>query len=85
MPEETFIDKSKVHISMDYVRLLQPSPDSIDNLVLVDPHALETIQALSMKQTSASRSWSADFIEGKGTGQIILLHGELPKLVEGSL
>ncbi|KAL1584161.1 hypothetical protein WHR41_07280 [Cladosporium halotolerans] len=67
--------KDWMYISMDYVRPLQSSPDSIDNLVLVDPHALETIQALSMKQTSASRSWSADFIEGKGTGQIILLHG----------
>lgn len=76
---QTLTEESEVYISMDYVRLLQPSPDSIDNLVLVDPHALETIQALSMKQISASRSWSADFIEGKGTGQIILLHGKLPR------
>lgn len=67
---------------MDHVRLLEPSQDSIDNLVLVDPHALETVQALSAKQNSASRSWSADFIEGKGTGQIILLHGKLLRLSE---
>jgi len=65
----------EVLITMDGVRLLEPAPDSINNLVLVDPHALETIQALSMRQHSTSHSWSADFIEGKGTGQIILLHG----------
>lgn len=70
--------KLEVLISMDHVRTLQPAPDSIDNLVLVDPNALETIQALSTRQNSTTRSWSADFIEGKGTGQIILLHGQSP-------
>lgn len=33
------------------------------------------VRALSARQNKAARSWSADFIEGKGSGQIILLHG----------
>ena len=54
-----------------------PSDESISNLV-IGQDELETIQALSNRQNSKIRHWSADFIEGKGSGQIILLHGISP-------
>jgi hypothetical protein len=65
-----------VRISIEYVQLLSPSHDSINKVVLADPDALKTIRALSARQNAGLRSWSADFIEGKGSGQIILLHGQ---------
>lgn len=60
--------------SVDYIRELVPSVDSISNLVIGEDE-LRTIRALSNKQNSKTKQWAADFIEGKGTGQIILLHG----------
>lgn len=57
--------------------------DMIDKLVM-DPARIKTLKALAgsyirenkhgVKSTQAP--WSADFIQGKGQGQIILLHGK---------
>ncbi|GAM34113.1 hypothetical protein TCE0_015r01483 [Talaromyces pinophilus] len=60
--------------TVDYIREIVPSVDTISNLVIGEEE-LRTIRALSNKQNSKSKQWAADFIEGKGTGQIILLHG----------
>lgn len=65
-----------VKVSMENVRLIKPSPESINNVVLANPDALQTLRALSARQNAGLRSWSADFIEGKGAGQIVLLHGK---------
>lgn len=64
----------KVVISMEYVEEITSSSDSIDNIVIGE-HELSTIRALSNRQSREDEQWSADFIEGKGSGQIILLHG----------
>lgn len=61
---------------MEYVRPINTSPESIDNVVLPNPDALQTIRALSARHNAGLKSWSADFIEGKGAGQIVLLHGK---------
>ena len=50
------------------------SNESMRNLVL-GADEKRTLQALATRQNSERQSWAADFIEGKGTGQIILLHG----------
>lgn len=63
-----------VPISLDYVQESVPSNESISNLV-IGADELKTIQALANRQNSKTKQWSADFIEGKGSGQIILLHG----------
>ena len=54
---------------------------AIDNLVL-SPDKLALVKAVVYKYTTSNRStlnseenWSADFITGKGEGQILLLHG----------
>lgn len=59
---------------MDYIQEIVPSLESISNLIIGEDE-LRTIRALSNKQNSKTKQWSADFIQGKGTGQIILLHG----------
>lgn len=54
----------------------------INNLVM-DEHRLTTIKALSKSfarlnskdEKLESEAWSADFIKGKGSGLIFLLHG----------
>ncbi|KAJ5335437.1 hypothetical protein N7452_007840 [Penicillium brevicompactum] len=46
----------------------------ISNLI-IGPGELQIIKALSNRQNSHVKHWSVDFIEGKGSGQIILLHG----------
>ncbi|GAB1729922.1 hypothetical protein NU195Hw_Modified_191t1 [Hortaea werneckii] len=61
-------------VSLGHVERIEPSEDSIKNLQL-DPAAVQIIKALSMQQDQSGDSWGADFIEGKGAGQIILLHG----------
>ncbi|KAJ5489840.1 hypothetical protein N7453_010665 [Penicillium expansum] len=66
--------KKWILISLDHVQESVPSYESISNLVIGEAE-LKTIQALSNRQNSKTKHWSADFIEGKGSGQIILLHG----------
>jgi hypothetical protein len=61
-------------IQGDNISEVAPSKDSIENLV-IDEAELEIIQALSTRQNSKRDIWAADFIEGKGTGQVVLLHG----------
>ena len=53
---------------------VKQSEEGIENLVLGDTE-MKTIKGLSKRQNSKRETWAADFIEGKGTGQIILLHG----------
>lgn len=53
---------------------IESSSESIENLI-IDKEELSTIRALSNQQNNNSDSWSADFIAGKGSGQVILLHG----------
>ncbi|KAI7291256.1 hypothetical protein KC343_g316 [Hortaea werneckii] len=66
--------KKWMTISLGHVNRVERSDDSIKNLQL-DPSAAQIIKALSMQQDQSGDSWGADFIEGKGAGQIILLHG----------
>ncbi|KAL9003808.1 MAG: hypothetical protein Q9188_003350 [Gyalolechia gomerana] len=61
-------------INADYAQEPVPSNESIENLVIGEVE-LQTIRALSSRQNHERDIWAADFIEGKGTGQIILLHG----------
>lgn len=61
-------------IYADYASEMTQSDDSIEHLVL-DEDEIRTIKALSTRQYSKHEAWAADFIEGKGTGQIMLLHG----------
>lgn len=50
------------------------SGNSINHLVM-EGSALDTIRALASRRQKRAESWSVDYIEGKGAGQIILLHG----------
>lgn len=45
------------------------------NTLVVPPSTRDLLQSLCQKFTSET-TWSADFIEGKGEGSIVLLHGE---------
>lgn len=62
---------------MDTSRLreIEPSSESMENLVIGDDE-LKTIKALASRLSKTS-SWEADYIRGKGSGGIILLHGNL--------
>ncbi|KAI7286662.1 hypothetical protein KC345_g991 [Hortaea werneckii] len=66
--------KQWMTISLGHMVQTEAPEDSIKNLQL-DPTAIQIIKALSMQQDQRGDSWAADFIEGKGAGQIILLHG----------
>ncbi|KAI7152871.1 hypothetical protein KC349_g8727 [Hortaea werneckii] len=73
-PAFALSSKQWMTISLGHVQRIEPSDDSIKNLQL-DPAAVQIIKALSMQQDQSGDSWGADFIEGKGAGQIVLLHG----------
>ena len=75
MMQEANADRlALVEVDVEYVHEIAPSDLSMKNLVLGESE-LETIRGLSSRQNSKRDVWAADFIEGKGTGQIILLHG----------
>ncbi|KAH9904445.1 P-loop containing nucleoside triphosphate hydrolase protein [Xylariomycetidae sp. FL2044] len=69
-----FKTKQWIVIHPDNIVEIEKSTDSIENLILGEDE-LKTIKALSSRQSSTKKTWAADFIEGKGTGQIVLLHG----------
>ncbi|RDW63358.1 hypothetical protein BP6252_10903 [Coleophoma cylindrospora] len=48
--------------------------DPLSNVV-IRKEDIEIIKALSFREKNAEKAWGADFIEGKGLGQIVLLHG----------
>ncbi|KAL9115721.1 MAG: hypothetical protein Q9227_000089 [Pyrenula ochraceoflavens] len=56
---------------------IQEIPEANDGLanLFMDPDGLEIIKSLSYRQKEVSRTWDADFVRGKGAGQILLLHG----------
>ncbi|ETI28430.1 hypothetical protein G647_00879 [Cladophialophora carrionii CBS 160.54] len=66
--------KQWMAVRVDRMQTISSSSESIENLI-IDKDELNTIRALSNQQSSKIDSWSADFIAGKGSGQIILLHG----------
>lgn len=47
----------------------------IDDLI-IDEEVKKMIQSLAKSYTSGADRWSADFIQDKGEGQILLLHGK---------
>ncbi|KAK8124349.1 uncharacterized protein PG998_000108 [Apiospora kogelbergensis] len=60
-------------IHLDSVCDLRPESDLPE--AILDPQKLSIINALTEHQVNSKQSWSADYIENKGEGVIILLHG----------
>lgn len=67
-------DKEWKVFHIDGVRDARYDKTALDKLVL-DPSDLNVIKAISYGQALDQRSPTLDFIEGKGQGQVILLHG----------
>ncbi|KAL9621376.1 MAG: hypothetical protein Q9160_004136 [Pyrenula sp. 1 TL-2023] len=67
-------EKAWMLFDIEFIQDLQASEDSLDNLV-IDLDDLSIIKALSHRQKHFSKAWEADFVTGKGSGQILLLHG----------
>jgi AAA+ superfamily predicted ATPase len=60
------------------VRCIEP-PQFRDKLIddlIIDDELKKMIQSLAKSYTSGTGRWSADFIQDKGEGQILLLHGK---------
>ncbi|KAI1378365.1 hypothetical protein F4677DRAFT_466113 [Hypoxylon crocopeplum] len=75
-----FILKDRMYDLIDVDRLTNPriAKDAIDQLVLRPEANKKTIKAIVQTYTdssSQSELFSADFIHGKGEGQVFLLHG----------
>ncbi|KAI0450704.1 P-loop containing nucleoside triphosphate hydrolase protein [Xylaria acuta] len=66
--------KQRLLIQADYMTEVAQSIESLENLVL-DKVAMQTIRALATRQNSKREVWAADFVDRKGAGQIMLLHG----------
>jgi hypothetical protein len=50
--------------------------DPMSSLILNDSDK-DLLKALARKYSKGQGPWSADFVKGRGEGQIFLLHGEL--------
>jgi hypothetical protein len=69
---------STVGFDIEYIQpVVWPSKevDPMSNLILGDSDK-DVIKALARKYSKHEGVWGADFIEGKGEGQIFLLHGK---------
>ncbi|MCJ1386225.1 hypothetical protein MMC17_009351 [Xylographa soralifera] len=61
-------------IFTDFISEISSLEEGLHNLSIGE-NELKIIRALSNRQNRKNKLWAADFIEGKGMGQIILLHG----------
>jgi len=52
-----------------------PSREDMMTELILDESDKDIIRALTRKHARTDDNWSADYIEGKGEGQIFLLHG----------
>jgi hypothetical protein len=54
-----------------------PSRDSDPmSTLILDDSDKDVVKALARKYSRGQATWGADFVEGKGEGQIFLLHGK---------
>ncbi|KAE9379868.1 hypothetical protein N431DRAFT_458857 [Stipitochalara longipes BDJ] len=71
-------DKAWLSFDVEYFSDIewQSSPEDILNRIILPPRDIEMIQALAQPFKKGQPDfWGADFIAGKGEGQIFLLHG----------
>lgn len=52
-----------------------PTREDMMSELILDDSDKDIIRALTRKHAKVDDNWSADYIEGKGEGQIFLLHG----------
>jgi hypothetical protein len=57
-------------------RLHEMKADKPSMNLVMEQSNLQIIKALSQRQLAAKAAWSADAIEDKGKGVIVLLHGK---------
>jgi Cdc6-like AAA superfamily ATPase len=79
----TQADDMEELLNVDVFEEPEFQPDMIDKLVM-DPTRINTLKALASSYIRENKDgvktdqppWNADFVPGKGQGQIILLHGK---------
>lgn len=54
----------------------QRESDHIGSLIMNESDK-DVIKALTRKYAKREQTWGADYMEGKGSGQIFLLHGKV--------
>jgi hypothetical protein len=68
-----------VDFDVEYVEPIKWPPiekNPMDPLIMEDSDK-DVLRALTRKYAKGQGTWGADFTEGKGEGQIFLLHGRL--------
>jgi hypothetical protein len=68
-----------VDFDVEYVEPIKWPPiekNPMDSLIMEDSDK-DVLQALTRKYAQGQEAWGADFTEGKGEGQIFLLHGRM--------
>jgi hypothetical protein len=66
---------------MDCIHEIPESEDPMQYLIIGDTHRELVMSAAGRPRESSAlkpwaTEWSADFIEGKGRGRVVFLHGE---------
>lgn len=61
-------------LNLEFAKSIIVDETIIDTLP-IPPARLNMIKALTQKYEQKQKTWSADFIQNKGEGQIFLLHG----------
>jgi hypothetical protein len=66
-----------VGFDVEYIMPIQWPSKEIDPMstLILDESDKDVVKALARKYSKGHAAWGADFVEGKGEGQIFLLHG----------
>jgi hypothetical protein len=82
-PRKRFVptDHLAVGFEVEYIQpIVWPLKESeIMNTLILDGSDKDVVRALTRRFSKEKKdTWSADYTDGKGEGQIFLLHGKLP-------
>jgi hypothetical protein len=71
-------DKGIVGFDVENIQPIIWPPREIDPMssLILDDSDKGVLKALARKYSRGRGTWGADFVEGKGEGQIFLLHGK---------
>jgi hypothetical protein len=72
-------DPRTVGFDVENIEPIEWPPREIDPMstLILDDSDKDVVKALARKYSRGQATWGADFVEGKGEGQIFLLHGKL--------
>lgn len=72
-----YLDKVAFDVENIEPMVWPPTESDPMSTLILDDSDKDVVKALARKYSRGQATWGADFVEGKGEGQIFLLHGNV--------